>query len=44
MGANITKEDVACQGITDITTNDIEKAKTEKKRWKGVSGDGVGGR
>lgn len=34
MGANITKDDVACQGITNITTDDIEKAKTEKKRWK----------
>ena len=34
MGANLTKEQVSCEGITKITPEDIEKAKNEGKRWK----------
>jgi len=34
MGANITKDQVKCQGITKITSTDIQKAKKEGKRWK----------
>jgi len=34
MGANITKDQVPCQGITKITSEDVEVAKKEGKRWK----------
>ncbi|RLF37542.1 MAG: homoserine dehydrogenase [Thermoplasmata archaeon] len=34
LGKNITWEDVERKGITDITEEDIEEAKKEKKRWK----------
>ena len=34
MGANITKDQVKCQGITKITSVDIETARKEGKRWK----------
>ncbi|MFX1515511.1 MAG: homoserine dehydrogenase [Promethearchaeota archaeon] len=38
MGENITKDQVPCQGITKITTQDIEEAKKEGKRWKLIAG------
>jgi homoserine dehydrogenase len=34
MDANLTKEEVHCEGITKITPQDIETAKQEGKRWK----------
>jgi len=34
MDAPTTKEDVACQGISHLTPDDIEQAKAEGKRWK----------
>ena len=34
MGANITKDQVSYQGITNITQQDIKAAKNENKRWK----------
>ncbi len=34
MGGSITKEDVERQGITHLTSKDIEEAKKERKRWK----------
>lgn len=34
MGANITKKDVNCEGITKISTEDINSAKASGKRWK----------
>ena len=34
LGKKITWEDVKRKGITEITKDDIEKAKTEGKRWK----------
>ena len=38
MGENITKDQVPCQGITKITSQDIEEAKKEEKRWKLIAG------
>ncbi len=34
LGANLSKDQVPCQGITKITAADIEEAKREGKRWK----------
>ncbi len=34
MNAPLTKEQVACQGISHLTLADIEQAKAEGKRWK----------
>lgn len=34
MNAPLTKEDVACQGISHLTPDDIEQAKAQGKRWK----------
>lgn len=34
MGANLKPTDVACEGITRITSEDVKAAKTEGKRWK----------
>jgi homoserine dehydrogenase len=34
MNAPLTKEQVACRGISHLTLADIEQAKTEGKRWK----------
>ena len=34
MNANLTKEEVTCQGITKITSQDIKTATQEGKRWK----------
>jgi homoserine dehydrogenase len=34
MNASLTKEEVKCQGLTKITSQDIEAAKQEGKRWK----------
>lgn len=34
MGVPLTKEDVACQGISHLTLEDIARAKAEGKRWK----------
>ncbi len=34
MGASLKINDVSCKGITQITSEDIEKAKKENKRWK----------
>ncbi|MCF8369823.1 MAG: homoserine dehydrogenase [Bacteroidales bacterium] len=34
MGAGIKITDVPCEGITKITPKDIEKAKSQNKRWK----------
>lgn len=34
MDANLTKEEVSCEGITKISLQDIETAKQEGKRWK----------
>lgn len=46
MGARLNINDVPCEGITGITTGDIEKAAKENKRWKLIGtvemkGDGV---
>ena len=38
MGGNITKDQVPCQGITKITSQDINEAKKEGKRWKLIAG------
>jgi len=38
MGGNITKDQVPCQGITKITSQDIDEAKKESKRWKLIAG------
>ncbi|WP_455463108.1 homoserine dehydrogenase, partial [Candidatus Hodarchaeum mangrovi] len=38
LGANITKDQVPCKGITKITSKDIEEAKKEGKRWKLIAG------
>ena len=38
MGGNLTKDQVPCQGITKITSQDIEDAKKEGKRWKLIAG------
>lgn len=34
MNASLTKKDVTCTGISHLTLADIERAKTEGKRWK----------
>lgn len=34
MGASLKITDVSCEGITKITSDDIQKAKEENKRWK----------
>jgi len=34
MGVALKKEDVACQGISHLTPDDINQAKSEGKRWK----------
>jgi homoserine dehydrogenase len=34
LGKNITWQDVKIKGITDITLEDVKKAKSEDKRWK----------
>jgi homoserine dehydrogenase len=34
MGENVKPDDIPCEGITQITLDDIEKAKAEGKRWK----------
>lgn len=38
MGRNISKDQVPCQGITQITSQDINEAKKEGKRWKLIAG------
>lgn len=38
MGGNITKDQVPCQGITKITSQDVYDAKKENKRWKLIAG------
>jgi len=38
LGANITKDQVPCQGITKITSKNIEEAKEEGMRWKLIAG------
>ena len=38
MGGNISKDQVPCQGITKITSQDINDAKAEGKRWKLIAG------
>ena len=38
MGANLSKEDTPCEGITKITAEDIAKAKEEGYRWKLIAG------
>ncbi|MCD4747101.1 MAG: homoserine dehydrogenase [Bacteroidales bacterium] len=34
MGASLKISDVSCKGITQITSDDIENAKEQNKRWK----------
>jgi len=34
MGENLTPGDIPCKGISQITLEDIEKAKADGKRWK----------
>lgn len=34
MGQNVKPDDIPCKGISQITLDDIEKAKSEGKRWK----------
>jgi homoserine dehydrogenase len=34
MGTPLTKEQVACRGISHLTEQDVHQAKTEGKRWK----------
>jgi len=34
MGENVKPDDIPCKGITQITLDDIEKAKADGKRWK----------
>ena len=38
MGGKITKDQVPCQGITKISSLDINEAKKEGKRWKLIAG------
>ena len=38
MGANLSKDDPPCEGITKITAEDIVKAKEEGFRWKLIAG------
>jgi homoserine dehydrogenase len=34
MNVPLSKDEVSCQGITELTLDDINKAKSEGKRWK----------
>jgi homoserine dehydrogenase len=34
MGENVKPDDIPCKGITQISLDDIDKAKSEGKRWK----------
>jgi homoserine dehydrogenase len=34
MGENLKPDDIPCKGITQISLDDIEKAKSQGKRWK----------
>ena len=34
MAENLTPDQIPCKGISQITLNDIEQAKSEEKRWK----------
>jgi len=34
MGENLKPDDIPCKGITQISLDDIEKAKAQSKRWK----------
>jgi homoserine dehydrogenase len=34
MGENVKPDDIPCKGITQISLDDIEKAKSDGKRWK----------
>jgi homoserine dehydrogenase len=34
MGENVKPNDIPCKGITQITLDDIDKAKSQGKRWK----------
>lgn len=43
MGGNITKDQVPCEGITNITSRDIKKAREEGKRWKLIAGAELSG-
>ena len=38
MKGTLTKDQVPCQGITKITSQDIQDAKKEEKRWKLIAG------
>ncbi|UCE13467.1 MAG: homoserine dehydrogenase [Candidatus Heimdallarchaeota archaeon] len=38
MDGTITKDQVPCEGITKITAQDIEAARSEGKRWKLIAG------
>ena len=38
MGANLSKDEPPCEGITKITSEDIKKAKEEGYRWKLIAG------
>ncbi|MHA1347270.1 MAG: homoserine dehydrogenase [Candidatus Heimdallarchaeaceae archaeon] len=38
MGANLSKDEPPCEGITKITAEDITKAKAEGFRWKLIAG------
>ncbi len=38
MGANLSKDEPPCEGITKITAQDIAKAKEEGYRWKLIAG------
>ena len=38
MGANLSKDEPPCEGITKITAEDIAKAKEEGFRWKLIAG------
>jgi homoserine dehydrogenase len=38
MGKKISKDDIDLEGITKITSEDVEKAKAEGKRWKLIAG------
>jgi len=38
MGANLSKDEPPCEGITKITAEDISKAKAEGFRWKLIAG------
>ncbi|HET7580713.1 MAG TPA: homoserine dehydrogenase [Bacillales bacterium] len=37
MNQSLKKEDVACQGITQLTPDDIQEANNEGKRWKMIA-------